>query len=130
MRMTSWMVLGLMLLSAPAYSGQVYKWVDAAGHVHYSDQPHPGAKPIGPQTVVVPAAKETVVAGEKLAPNLADCEKKKKDLDHYRTAAKIVERDALNREREFTQDERQQLVELTQRQVDQLCAQTVQKNSQ
>lgn len=36
----------VLLLCAGAVSAQVYKWVDADGVVHYSDQPAPGAERI------------------------------------------------------------------------------------
>jgi hypothetical protein len=44
-----------LLLSAASVAGAatVYKWVDASGVVHYSDQPHPGATKLevgSPQT--------------------------------------------------------------------------------
>src|ERR1700761_8381581 len=39
---TSWIVLGL-IAAITAQAGTIYKWTDADGVVHYSDQPHPGA---------------------------------------------------------------------------------------
>ena len=33
-----YMVAGLLFAAAAAHGGQLYKWVDAAGNVHYSDQ--------------------------------------------------------------------------------------------
>jgi hypothetical protein len=41
----SWIVLGL-LAALTAQSAVVYKWTDADGVVHYSDQPVPGAEKI------------------------------------------------------------------------------------
>jgi hypothetical protein len=38
--------LTLWLLSGAATAATVYKWVDAQGTTHYSDQPHPDAKEI------------------------------------------------------------------------------------
>lgn len=46
MKISAWLVLILPLVAAPLHAGQVYKWVDARGNVHYSDKPHPGAKQI------------------------------------------------------------------------------------
>lgn len=56
-------LVGLGLLSAAAVAGEggattVYKWVDAKGVVHYSDQPHPDAQKLeirGAQTFSAPA---------------------------------------------------------------------------
>ena len=41
--------LTLWLLSGPAMATTVYKWVDAQGITHYSDQPHPQAQEIDVQ---------------------------------------------------------------------------------
>jgi Domain of unknown function (DUF4124) len=52
-------VLVLLLGCATAYSATVYKWVDANGVTHYSDQPHPGAQKLdisGAQTYQSQAA--------------------------------------------------------------------------
>ena len=37
-------LLLLLVACATANSTTVYKWVDANGVTHYSDQPHPGAE--------------------------------------------------------------------------------------
>jgi Domain of unknown function (DUF4124) len=37
-------ILLLLVACATAYSATVYKWVDANGVTHFSDQPHPGAE--------------------------------------------------------------------------------------
>ena len=46
--------LTLWLLSGVAMAATVYKWVDAQGVTHYSDQPHPQAQEINvqPQNLV------------------------------------------------------------------------------
>jgi hypothetical protein len=52
-------LLLLLVASAAAYSATVYKWVDANGVTHYSDQPHPGAEKLeisGAQTYASQAA--------------------------------------------------------------------------
>ena len=41
--------LTLALLSGVAMAATVYKWVDAEGVTHYSDQPHPGGQEIDVQ---------------------------------------------------------------------------------
>lgn len=41
----SWVVFAMLLVAAGSASAQVYRWVDAKGRVHYSnDTPPPGAK--------------------------------------------------------------------------------------
>jgi Domain of unknown function (DUF4124) len=49
----SWFVMGLLAAFA-AQAAVVYKWVDADGVVHFSDQPSPGAEKI--YTASAPAA--------------------------------------------------------------------------
>jgi hypothetical protein len=51
-------VLLLLLVNASAVAATIYKWVDANGVTHYSDQPYPGAKKIeveAAQTYSAPA---------------------------------------------------------------------------
>ncbi len=64
MRVTSLTLLPLTLwlLSGAVMAATVYKWVDAQGVTHYSDQPHPDAKTVevGPiQTFHTPAPADT-----------------------------------------------------------------------
>jgi hypothetical protein len=58
--------LALWLVSGSATAATVYKWVDAQGVTHYSDQPHPEAKTIDvePKNTVssTPAAAPTSTA--------------------------------------------------------------------
>ncbi len=54
--------LTLWLLSSGAMADTVYKWVDANGVTHYSDQPNPGAKAIELQPT-------NVVSTEPVAPS-------------------------------------------------------------
>jgi hypothetical protein len=45
-RCRTWIALGLSALVSAAPAAVVYKWVDADGVVHFSDQPVPGAEKI------------------------------------------------------------------------------------
>ncbi|HSW14219.1 MAG TPA: DUF4124 domain-containing protein [Solimonas sp.] len=130
MRMMKWMVVLGLTLATPVFAGQVYKWVDPAGQVHFGDQPQPGWKPFdvrapsaSEQAPAAPAAAEKP-AGDvaKLEPNAEQCEKKKKDLESYKAASKVIEHDPLGRKKEYSEEEKQKLVEVTQQQADQLCA--------
>lgn len=133
---SNWLALGLVVLTLPAAAaGTVYRWVDAAGQVHYSDSPQVGAKAVSVRAgagIESPAAAEssapeTPAPGTatiaKLAPDAAACEKKKQDLASYKSAAKLSQRDALGKVHEFTPEERQKLLEITQGEIDQLCTQ-------
>lgn len=57
-------LLGAFLsLSSAAASGQIYRWVDEDGVVHYSDEPHPGAEEIeleSAPTISMPRPRSTV----------------------------------------------------------------------
>jgi hypothetical protein len=67
--------LGLLAASALADNGgqtTVYKWVDAQGVVHYSDQPHPNAQKLeisGAQTFSAPAVPASTAAPEATQPS-------------------------------------------------------------
>lgn len=57
----SWMVL-CVLAAFAAQAATVYKWVDANGVIHYSDQPEPGAEKMyisGPSTIAAAATAPT-----------------------------------------------------------------------
>ena len=45
-----WVALGLLVGAGGAYATTMYRWVDAQGVVHYSDQPQPGAQSIQMQS--------------------------------------------------------------------------------
>jgi hypothetical protein len=48
------------LIALPAYAGQVYRWVDATGHVHYDDRP----RQVDATAVRTTSAPETDTTGE------------------------------------------------------------------
>lgn len=52
-RMTRAFLLALVLVPTLAAATTVYRWVDSKGVVHYSDQPHEGAKKIETGTLTV-----------------------------------------------------------------------------
>ena len=60
--MNKLLTLALLICVVPAW-GAVYKWVDAGGKIHYSDQPPPdGATPQGTLRTPKPAAAPPVAA--------------------------------------------------------------------
>lgn len=123
MRISKWVVTALMLASLPVMAGEVYKWIDAGGRIHYGDQPQPGWKRVEVRAPgsVGPAAAVTVNAKDQAAARAA-CEKKRKDVESYKAASRIVEQDALGREKEYSEDERNKLIEMTRKQADQACS--------
>ena len=52
------LALALALLSPAAAHAGLYRWVDGAGTVHFSDTPHPDARPVHPRRLdAVPARR-------------------------------------------------------------------------
>lgn len=126
MRFAVSLVLLSVALTAAA-GGQVYKWKDSKGHVHYGDQPVPGAQKIE----VAPVNSEAAPAGKGAetdadrAKRTAECARKREQLATYKNAARIVEKNSLGVEREFSDAERQQLIAQTEKQLAEQCADQV-----
>ena len=122
MRIRSACAALLLAVAVPAaLAGSVYKWTDAQGHVHYGDSPAQGAQkldmdPNGGQAAA--ASGEQANAAQKAA----ECTRQRDQLTTYRSATTIVEKDALGKEREYSGEERQKLIELTQSKMDAACA--------
>jgi hypothetical protein len=115
------LLVGLML-SAAASAGQVYKWVDKAGHFHFSDTPQPGWTRVdamrgNTMTAEVPQVGDDPGSEAKAA----ECQKTRDTLASYRNAARVVERDALGNEKEYSAEQKQQLVARAEQQVAQAC---------
>ncbi len=122
-----------VLLCACAFvasAGQVYQWIDASGRIHFSDTPRPGWKrldvkgapgvqPSSDASVRPDAAADDSV--ERVQLRAEECQRRREQLATYRNSAQIVERDGLGNERTYTEEERLQLLELTLRQVNELC---------
>jgi len=56
------LLLFAMLVSCAAVAGEVYRWVDESGQVHYSDMPHEGAERVilgTAQTFTAPAPRRS-----------------------------------------------------------------------
>ena len=105
--------------SAVAAAGEVYKWKDKDGRVHYGDRPkHGEAAPV----LINPDAGGT--SNEQFATQQAreaECTKRKSQLENYRRAPSISEVDNLGKQREYTPAEREQFLALTQQKVDSVC---------
>ncbi|HWU67676.1 MAG TPA: DUF4124 domain-containing protein, partial [Stenotrophobium sp.] len=110
----------LLTLAAPAMAGAVYQWTDAQGNVHFGDNPAQGAKKLNLDPADGSAPPQDAAARE--AQRAADCSRKRDQLTTFKSAARIVEKDALGNEHEYTGDERTKLIELTQKQVDTACS--------
>lgn len=56
------LVLAASLLAAPALAGDVYRWTDAGGVVHFGDVPPPNARGVETQSMPAPAPRPAVAA--------------------------------------------------------------------
>lgn len=104
---------------------KLYRWVDAHGQVHFTDQPgEHHAEPYDPH---LPAPTQAPV--KKFPPVKADqrarCKKLHTELDHYRQASTIVETDALGHRHVYTPNQRKELIARTQKTTARVCSGTV-----
>lgn len=141
MTLPRWIFTALLAgLSLSAMAGQVYKYVDPQGRVHYADRPKPGWTAVDvrppPTSNAPPAstAEDSGAEGDPEAPpaagssteppvdRAAQCKSQREQLDTYKAAARITEKDGLGRERDYTPQERDLLIRRTEEQVKQACA--------
>jgi hypothetical protein len=114
-------LLFLTLICATAQAGDVYKWTDAGGKVHYGDRPNHDAEPVDvhPGSGTGTPAEAAAAASAQAAV----CADKKKQLEHYKKATAIKETDGLGRTREYSVEERQALLSKTEGEASTACAQ-------
>lgn len=123
----AWMLLGLVLLSGTAHADKIFRWIGTDNKVHFGDTPPPGAREVQPfgrkvgTGAAAPADTESDAGTEPSEAQLADCTRKQSQLETYRKAARLIERDSLGREREYTDDERTQLIAQTEDQMRRQC---------
>lgn len=110
----------LLILGVTAQAAQVYTWTDEKGRVHYSDKAVPSAKKI--EVSPPGAAQAADAAGTEADKRAQACQSKRDLLDNYQKASRVIERDSLGKEKEFTEEERQQLIARVQQQVNEACA--------
>lgn len=114
---------GWLLLCAcsfAAHAEKMYRWVDAQGKVHFSDRPQGNARVIDVRPGSGPGAADSKSA---LASRIdaAECRRRQDQLAGYRQSERIVEKNALGVEREYTPEERNRLLRLTEQAVAESC---------
>lgn len=126
-------LLGLVcLLTAGLSQAEVYRWVDAQGVVHYSDNTNvSGAAPVdlkNPDTSNRTAPSQPLQdntpaddSAQISAVRNQQCAKAKEQLSKYKNAQKIVATDADGKQRELTADEQVTEIVRTQNRVKSLC---------
>lgn len=117
-----------LLAAATAQAGKVYRWIDAEGRVHYGDVPGSQAREVqevGVRAGSVPAPQQQETKSPDPAleetGRLAVCEARRRQLDTYRNSARLIEKDNLGREHEFTAEERALLTDRTRVEIIELC---------
>jgi len=100
---------------------KLYRWVDKDGHVHYGDQAAPNAKPVNPKQPANSDDVDDAAAKAAADKQAAECKGKNDQLTRYKNAASINETDALGNTREYTAEQKDQLVAKTQKYVDEHC---------
>lgn len=124
------MALALLVLVGlvPAQaSDKIFRWTGADGKSYFGDTPPAGARDVQPfsrkvgTTVASPEDSGADTAAEESSMSVADCANKRAQLSTYKNATKLVEKDSLGREREYTVEERDLLVKKTQEELETQC---------
>lgn len=120
-------VLAVVLVAsqARAASGDnVFQWTGPDGKTYFGDLPPADARNIEPMRRrfgTSSAAVEPTPAAD-VPEDVAECANKRKQLETYRNATSLIEKDALGREREYTAEERELLIAKTQEFLDSNCS--------
>lgn len=113
------MALSLLASRPVLGTGKVYRWVDAQGRVHYGDQPANNAQEVPLRESGTVRASEPPPAPDQTSAEV--CERLRERLETYRSAERIIETDSLGVDREFTAEQREQLIARTEQQVGETC---------
>lgn len=118
----------LVMGVASAAGDRVYRWKGADGKTYYGDTPPASAQDVrnfdskfgGPANPALPPPPAPMTE-EQIAARDAGCANKRSQLQSYRNATRLVERDALGREREYTLEERQLLIAKVEAEIQTQC---------
>jgi hypothetical protein len=111
-------VLLCSLAAASVQAAEVYKYTDKSGKSHFSDTPQPGWNKVN----VTPVPPTGTEMNPEQAQRAAECAKRSEELAGYKSAAAITEKNGLGVVHEYTEDEKRQLIEATEKDVNKLCA--------
>lgn len=122
------LVVALALCSLSANAADVYKWKDADGRTHYGDRPKPNAEKItvkpgsGSDPSIAESGRKELEALKMQDQKYARCKEKREQLETLKSAGKIIEKDGLGREKEYSGDEKQLLLQRNQAAYEKECA--------
>ncbi len=114
-------VAALAWSSTSSAAGNLYRWVDAQGQIHFSDQPHGNAQRLN---LHVPDAAASAQPPPAAAIDGAACKQDKARLARYRKATTITETSSLGETHTFTPEEKQKLIARTQESVNKTCGES------
>ena len=115
------LAVSLVLTCAAASAGEVYKWKDKDGRVHYGDRP----KDVQAESIMVAPSSGSGQPSTEFASEgarQAECQAKRAQLQAWRSAPTMSEIDNLGKTRMYSAAEREQFLAMTQQKVDALCA--------
>jgi hypothetical protein len=118
--------LPLLYMDVTSAAGErVYRWKGPDGKIYYGDTPPLGAQDVRnfDRRFAGPAEPppSPPLTGEQAAAREAKCANMRGQLKTYRNAVRLVERDALGREHEYTTEERQQLIAKVESDIQNQC---------
>ena len=120
------MIVALLCAGSAAFAGEVYKWKDAQGRVHYGDKPIQDAEKI---EVKAPASQlqlqrdheKELSTNTKTAKRFEDCKRSKEQLKTYQSATSVISKDGFGGEKELNTTERATLLQMTQQHIKDVC---------
>ena len=120
----------LLMCATAGADATLYRWVDKDGHVHYGDQATANAKPVNPNLLnngedASVSSSSSGASGAAKTPDAAKqasaCKSKSDELIRYQGASTITETDALGNSREYTAEQKDQLIAKTQKYLNDNC---------
>lgn len=122
----------LLAMTCVTQAGEIYQWVGADGKVHFGDVPPRdavGVKEVERKVGLGSLAAETEKPKEPEAPPSIEtalasgdeCDYKQQQLATFKSAASLVETDALGREREYSAVERGLIISRIEREMTIAC---------
>lgn len=107
----------LIVAAGAAQAATVYRWVDDRGRVHYGDTRGKNASSVE----VTPASGAAKPADEAGQRRFEECERRRSQLETYRSATSVVETDALGRRHEYDPEQKARLLQIGEQQVQNAC---------
>lgn len=120
--------LALLCIAGVVHAERIYRWTGADGKTYYGDMPPGDARDVhGLEPRIgtsAPPPAALTESEQEVAARQAECATKRAQLGTYRNAVQLVERDSLGRQREFTPEERQQLIAKVEAELEARCGET------